>query len=444
MTTADVTSRPLDRGIGLDAVVSGTHPILERLYFAARNDAWGNILLVTRPPVAEAPSDGTLLRFESVAEDPATPLSVVAEVTTRPDGLTAAFRATAHEEFRYNRIGWCLLHPASTSVGAAVRAEGPDAVSELVLPADIVPQPMVDGQPRSFLPPFRSLAFERDGIAARFELEGDLFEIEDQRNWSDASFKTYSTPLALGGGHRAHAGMVIEQRVTLTVERLAGVEEVEPEEIVVGDEIGRLPVVRLGGATPSAGMLRPANGFVEFNRDRPEAASGLVLGFNGSVHMADDSAVMSTASMHGVMIRQSRAVIGADAPLVIDPLDFDDRAGEWRTPLGALPAPQHPSTDPRRRSAFGAAWIVASLSAAAVAGATELGYFDATVSNAPAAALIRELAALEGAPVRAVAVPRGLAGLSIGGRVWVANLAADARSIGAATIAPYAVEELAH
>ena len=28
-------------------------------------------------------------------------------------------------------------------------------------------------------------------------MEGETFETEDQRNWSDASFKTYGTPLHL-------------------------------------------------------------------------------------------------------------------------------------------------------------------------------------------------------------------------------------------------------
>ena len=28
-------------------------------------------------------------------------------------------------------------------------------------------------------------------------MEGDTFEMEDQRNWTDASYKTYVRPLAL-------------------------------------------------------------------------------------------------------------------------------------------------------------------------------------------------------------------------------------------------------
>ena len=34
------------------------------------------------------------------------------------------------------------------------------------------------------------------GRALEVRFEGEWFEMEDQRNWSDASFKTYSTPLS--------------------------------------------------------------------------------------------------------------------------------------------------------------------------------------------------------------------------------------------------------
>ena len=33
-------------------------------------------------------------------------------------------------------------------------------------------------------------------MEAELAFEGDIFEMEDQRNWTDASFKTYCTPLA--------------------------------------------------------------------------------------------------------------------------------------------------------------------------------------------------------------------------------------------------------
>ena len=47
---------------------------------------------------------------------------------------------------------------------------------------------------------------------------GDIFEMEDQRNWTDASYKTYSTPLALPFPVEVTAGTSIAQSVTLTLE----------------------------------------------------------------------------------------------------------------------------------------------------------------------------------------------------------------------------------
>jgi D-apionolactonase len=54
------------------------------------------------------------------------------------------------------------------------------------------------------------------GIAAECRVENDVFEMEDQRNWSDASYKTYVRPLELPWPSKLKAGKEIRQRVTLT------------------------------------------------------------------------------------------------------------------------------------------------------------------------------------------------------------------------------------
>jgi D-apionolactonase len=48
-------------------------------------------------------------------------------------------------------------------------------------------------------------------------MEGDTFEMEDQRNWTDASYKTYVRPLALPWPYTLAKGERISQRVALTV-----------------------------------------------------------------------------------------------------------------------------------------------------------------------------------------------------------------------------------
>jgi len=51
-------------------------------------------------------------------------------------------------------------------------------------------------------------------------MEGDTFEMEDQRNWTDASFKTYCTPLELPFPVPVSAGEIIHQKVTIKIHGL--------------------------------------------------------------------------------------------------------------------------------------------------------------------------------------------------------------------------------
>ena len=67
----------------------------------------------------------------------------------------------------------------------------------------------------------RSLAWTLDGVATTATFEGEVFEMEDQRNWTDASYKTYSTPLERPFPVVVAAGAVIEQSVAFTSSRVA-------------------------------------------------------------------------------------------------------------------------------------------------------------------------------------------------------------------------------
>lgn len=40
------------------------------------------------------------------------------------------------------------------------------------------------------------LAHQVRGVTVGIDFSGETFEMEDQRNWTDASFKTYCRPLA--------------------------------------------------------------------------------------------------------------------------------------------------------------------------------------------------------------------------------------------------------
>jgi hypothetical protein len=85
---------------------------------------------------------------------------------------------------------------------------------------------------------------------AELQFEGDVFEMEDQRNWTDASFKTYSTPLRLPLPVVVERGTRIDQSVTLRVRPREGwIEAVLPAqpEVELRQPTNRwLPAIGLG------------------------------------------------------------------------------------------------------------------------------------------------------------------------------------------------------
>src|SRR4029077_10427181 len=55
------------------------------------------------------------------------------------------------------------------------------------------------------------------GLEATVLMEGDTFEMEDHRSWSDASFKTYVRPLIRPWPYTLKAGEAVEQSIKLTL-----------------------------------------------------------------------------------------------------------------------------------------------------------------------------------------------------------------------------------
>jgi hypothetical protein len=140
-----------------------------------------------------------------------------AVITGKADGqLGFSGKGTAISEFLTNRTGFVVLHPIEGVAGAPCTVEHVDgAVEETNFPLLIDPvQPMkaLRAITHEFLP----------GLKVNCRMEGDTFEMEDQRNWTDASYKTYVRPLALPWPYSIPKGGTVDQRVTLTVSGSAG------------------------------------------------------------------------------------------------------------------------------------------------------------------------------------------------------------------------------
>ena len=123
------------------------------------------------------------------------------------NSLSLTMEAEALSTFEKNRIGICILHPFEGYAGKNCIIEHTDgSVEQSVFPEDI--------SPHQIFRDIRSMEWSIKGITCRIDFEGDVFETEDQRNWTDSSYKTYSTPLSIPWPVTVEKGTKIFQKVT--------------------------------------------------------------------------------------------------------------------------------------------------------------------------------------------------------------------------------------
>jgi hypothetical protein len=242
-------------GVDLRYVRAGDVEILRRLYMAVRDRNWGTLPIEIQDVELDDRGDSFRLTFEARHRQGEVDFRWRGELAGGADGsLDYSLDGVADAEFLYNRIGFCILHPAENA-GRPYRARTPEGEISGELPDTIGPQLWEGGFPKPIFPSFDALEIDlSDRLTARFDLEGDLFETEDQRNWTDASFKTYSTPLQLGYPHRAERGQRIAQRVHLTLIGEPGPPAQAAEEAV------RIELGSILGTLPELGLVQSSHG----------------------------------------------------------------------------------------------------------------------------------------------------------------------------------------
>jgi D-apionolactonase len=211
----EVTAGPLtalyENG-GLRYVKLGEREILRRVYMAVRDRDWGTLpTALSNVKVSVAPA-WFRVSFDALSQQGEADFRWHGEIKGEANGtITLSMDGVAHSTFLRRRIGWCVLHPIRECAGQPCKVEKTDgAVEQGIFPQFIAPhQPFMD---------MRAISHEvQPGVWAEVRFAGDVFEMEDQRNWTDASFKTYSTPLALPAPVEVRAGTRISQSITLTL-----------------------------------------------------------------------------------------------------------------------------------------------------------------------------------------------------------------------------------
>lgn len=190
----------------------GNSEVLRRIYIAVRDRNWGTIASIFSNLHIEKNHDSFLITFDVENKQNTVDFSWKGIIQGKSDGtVTYSMDGTARSNFWRNRIGFCILHPAFLA-GSKCRVKHVGGREEdAIFPGDFVStQPVV---------PFadmQSVSHQvTPGIWAEVTFSGDIFEMEDQRNWTDSSFKTFCPPLRLPYPLEVQAGTKISQSIVI-------------------------------------------------------------------------------------------------------------------------------------------------------------------------------------------------------------------------------------
>ena len=161
----------------------GDHELVRAVYGAVRNRDWTTVPARISNLRFEISNDSFQLGFQADCQKDDLDFHWQGSLSGDAQGkIVYQFDGEARSTFLRNRIGLCVLHPILECSGKPCAVERADGTREQgVFPNHISPhQPFKN---------IRALSYEvAPGVRVEVRCEGDVFEMEDQRNWTDASF----------------------------------------------------------------------------------------------------------------------------------------------------------------------------------------------------------------------------------------------------------------
>ena len=234
----------------------GEREIIRRIYVAIRDRNWGTVPARLANVEMEVGEDSFRITYE--VENREREVDFFWKGTLSGDEWgTVAFSmdGEARSTFWRNRIGFCVLLPMRECAGQPCRIERVDGPARKgAFPLHVVPE-----QPVEPFAELEGIEYQvAPGVRAEIRFSGDIFEMEDQRNWTDASYKIFCTPLRLPFPVEVKGGTSISQSVALSLKEEVPAAQVTTSEsslVFTMEDAPARPLPRLGLGTASHGQL---------------------------------------------------------------------------------------------------------------------------------------------------------------------------------------------
>ena len=272
-------------------ISNGIEEVIRRIYLVFQDINWTSRPFIIKDEIWEVADRSFSAKIKAQGSHDAKDLSVELEITGSESGeITYGFSASTAVSFMRNRLGLCLLHPVAGLAGRECELTKADGAVEI----SRFPDAISPNQP--FLNLSGISHKLQSGQVVSVNFKGEIFESEDHRNWSDASYKTYCTPISLPFPAQVTPGEVLSQKITISIsgEHTTAISKNESAVITVGAEEIELPEIGLGlSEDPAQFIVSEYAGFEDL------AIKHLRLALNGNsqIRSAVEKALLVTKQL---------------------------------------------------------------------------------------------------------------------------------------------------
>jgi len=272
-------------------ISNGSEEAIRRIYLVFQDINWTSRPFIIKDEIWQIADRSFSAKIKAQGSHDAKDLSVELEITGSESGeITYGFSASTAVSFMRNRLGLCLLHPVAGLAGREcelTKADGAVEVSRF-------PDAISPNQP--FLNLSGISHKLQSGQVVSVNFAGEIFESEDHRNWSDASYKTYCTPISLPFPAQVTPGEELSQKITISIsgEHVTPISKNESAVITVDAKEFELPEIGLGLSEDPAHLI--ASEYVGFE---DLAIKHLRLSLNGDsqIRYAVEKALLVTQQL---------------------------------------------------------------------------------------------------------------------------------------------------
>jgi hypothetical protein len=219
--------------------------VLRGISYLVRDRNWSTYSPAIRGLAIRQGHDRFAVRYSAICNDQQQAIGYEVEIAGGADGRLAFLStATPLSEFLTNRTGFVVLHPLAGVVGETMEILHTDGKKRRGrFPKFISPgQPVFD---------IRAMTHTvSPGVTATVLMEGNKFEMEDHRNWMDASYKTYVCSLLDPWPYTLTKGQPFKQSITVTISgkssRRKAPDSKPGVHVTLGKQSGRMPLIGVG------------------------------------------------------------------------------------------------------------------------------------------------------------------------------------------------------